>query len=227
MGDSAQIDKLLLSARGLCLTLGGRDIFCDISLEIRRGERIVITGENGSGKTMLLRTLARLQKLSCGELIFYDGESDSVRRKYQRPSPAWFRSVGYVFQNPNVQLFMPSVFEEIAYGAKDADTARRYMELFGLSHLAERHPHSLSEGQKRLLTIAAIAAQEPELLLLDEPTVGQDHTALKRLMAVLGALQKDRSLALVMVTHDRRCTTFAADRFIRMTIDHVPTAHDD
>jgi energy-coupling factor transport system ATP-binding protein len=130
--------------------------------------------------------------------------------------------VGYVFQNPNVQLFMPSVFEEIAYGAQDADTARRYMELFGLSHLAERHPHSLSEGQKRLLTIAAIAAQEPELLLLDEPTVGQDHTALKRLMEVLGALQKDRGLALVMVTHDRRCMAFAADRFIRMTIDRVP-----
>jgi energy-coupling factor transport system ATP-binding protein len=200
----------LLSARGICLTLGGLDIFRDISMEIRRGERIMITGENGSGKTMLLRTLARLQKPSSGEIVF----ADSARRQYQRPSPAWFRSVGYVFQNPNVQLFMPSVFEEIAYGAKDADTALCYMELFGLSHLAERHPHSLSEGQKRLLTIAAIAAQEPQLLLLDEPTVGQDHAALKRLMDVLGCLNKDRGLSVIMVTHDQRCAGFAADQVI-------------
>ncbi|MDR0875484.1 MAG: ATP-binding cassette domain-containing protein [Clostridiales Family XIII bacterium] len=200
----------LLSARGIGLTLGGRDIFRDISLEILRGERIVITGDNGSGKTMLLRTLARLQKPSCGEIVFACG----VLRQYRRPSPAWFRSVGYVFQNPNVQLFMPSVLEEIAYGAKDADTARHYMELFGLSHLAERHPHSLSEGQKRLLTVAAVAAQEPQLLLLDEPTVGQDHAALQRLMDVLGGLNRDRTLSMIMVTHDQRCSGFAADQKI-------------
>jgi energy-coupling factor transport system ATP-binding protein len=227
----------LLSAQGISLRLGGREILHDISLAVRRGERIVITGENGSGKTMLLRTLARLQKPSHGKIVFSQslrpeqaasavrkenrprgtGEMPGTRqRRYQRPSPAWFRSVGYVFQNPNYQLFLPSVLEEIAYGAKDEETARRTLELFGLAHLAKRHPHSLSEGQKRLVTIAAIAAQEPEILLLDEPTVGQDHTALARLMTVLGTLNKDRDMAIVMVTHDQRCADFAADQTIRM-----------
>ncbi|GHU64896.1 ABC transporter ATP-binding protein [Clostridia bacterium] len=209
----------LLSARGLSLQLGGREIFRDVSMQVDRGERIVIVGENGSGKTMLLRTLARLQKPTRGEIVF----SRSPQRQYRKPSPAWFRGVGYVFQNPNVQLFMPSVFEEIAYGAKSTDAARHYMELFGLKHLSERHPHSLSEGQKRLLTIAAIAAQEPEILLLDEPTVGQDHMALKQLMVVLGEISKERGMAIIMVTHDRRCAGYPADQIVRMQSDSVIT----
>jgi energy-coupling factor transport system ATP-binding protein len=111
---------------------------------------------------------------------------------------------------------MSSVFDEIAVGARSKDIARHYMEVFGLAHLADRHPHSLSEGQKRLLAIAAIAAVEPEILLLDEPTVGQDYTALDRLMVVLGGLQKERGMSIVVVTHDLRCEDYYAGQTIRM-----------
>ncbi|MFR1481210.1 MAG: ATP-binding cassette domain-containing protein, partial [Hydrogeniiclostridium mannosilyticum] len=83
-----------------------------------------------------------------------------------------------VYQNPNYQLFMPTVEQEVAFGAESAEYAQEIMQLFRIEQLAQRHPHSLSEGQKRRVSIAAVVASNPEVLLLDEPTVGQDYAGL-------------------------------------------------
>ena len=117
-----------------------------------------------------------------------------------------------VYQNPNCQLFMPTVAQEVAFAAKSEGFAREIMELFDIMHLSERHPHSLSEGQKRRVSIAAVAASQPELLLLDEPTVGQDGEGLRTLLHALNHLHTRTGSTIVTVTHDRRCAGALCDR---------------
>ena len=117
-----------------------------------------------------------------------------------------------MYQNPNCQLFMPTVTQEVAFAAQSEGFAREIMELFGIAHLSERHPHSLSEGQKRRVSIAAVAASQPELLLLDEPTVGQDREGLRTLLQALNLLHTRTGSTIVTVTHDRRCASALCDR---------------
>ncbi len=149
-----------------------RVILKDVTLEIPRGGRTVFLGENGCGKTTLLRLIARLYKPTGGAIVQYIDEKFGQKPKGSR---AWYKKVGIVYQNPDYQLFMPTVRQEISFGAKSEEYAAEIAELFGVKHLWERHPQSLSEGQKRRVSIAAVAACEPEVLLLDEPTVGQDY----------------------------------------------------
>lgn len=208
-GGGSVKNELCLALKNISFQVFGREILRDVSFTVRKGERIVILGENGCGKTTLLRIMARLQKPSGGETVQYLGKSLG-----KKASPRWFKKVGYVYQNPNYQLFMPSVLEEVGYQSGSEDGARQCMERFGLAGLSERHPHSLSEGQKRKLSIAAIAALGPELLLLDEPTVGQDYEGLERMTRALNRMNRELGTAMITVTHDYRCAGALADRVI-------------
>jgi energy-coupling factor transport system ATP-binding protein len=208
-GASGAKDAPVLELHHIAYDVKGRTILEDIDLGIGRGERIVLLGENGCGKTTLLRIIARLLRPSRGSMRY-----DGVTLSSARPPADWFKRVGYVFQNPGYQLFMPQVRAEIEYRRADAERARECLERFGLAGLEERHPHSLSEGQKRALSIAVIVAQEPEVLLLDEPTVGQDFAALKRMVATLNEMCSQRKMSIVTVTHDQRCASALADRIL-------------
>ena len=146
-----------------------RRILKEVTLDIPKGSRTVLLGENGCGKTTLLRLIARLYKPTGGKITQYIDEKFKQKPKGSR---AWFKKVGVVYQNPDYQLFMPTVRQEVCFGAKSEAYAAEVAELFGVKHLWERHPQSLSEGQKRRVSIAAVAACAPEVLLLDEPTVG-------------------------------------------------------
>jgi energy-coupling factor transport system ATP-binding protein len=190
---------------------GGRMIIAGASFYMKRGERVVILGENGCGKTTLLRMLARLIRPTSGVV-----EQRVAPGSGRRASPKWFGKVGYVYQNPNYQLFMPTVLDEIAYKAADTAAARSYADMFGLSKLLERHPHSLSEGQKRRLGVAAVCAARPKVLLLDEPTVGQDDESLGRMIEALNYINSEYGTTLVTVTHDSRCAGALADRTLCM-----------
>jgi energy-coupling factor transport system ATP-binding protein len=209
-------DDAVFTLNNITYQTSGRVIIAEASFYIKRGERIVILGENGCGKTTLLRVLARLIRPTGGAL-----EQRVAPGLGRRASPEWFGKVGYVYQNPNYQLFMPTVLDEIAYKAAGAAEARRYAELFGLSGLLARHPHSLSEGQKRKLGIAAVCATRPEVLLLDEPTVGQDHESLGRMIEALDYINSEFGTTLVTVTHDNRCAKALADRTLRMSSGRV------
>ncbi len=159
-------------------------------------------GPNGAGKTTLLRTLAGLRK------------PDRGSRLGQGLAPG--SGIGFVFQNPGYQLFMDSVRSEVDIGSPNPERTGEILALFGLEELKERHPHSLSEGQKRLLSIAAAVAPGPRLLCLDEPTVGQDGESLKKMLSALErALDPDRT-ALVAATHDPRCAGVLGRRCIRL-----------
>ncbi len=170
---------------------GGRTRLRRVDLTVAPGERVTLLGPNGAGKTTLLRTLAGLCRPDKGTAI--------------RNGPAPGRGVGFVFQNPGYQLFMDSVRAEVEIGSPSAERTRELLDLFGLWELRERHPHSLSEGQKRLLSVAAAVAPEPALLCLDEPTVGQDSRSLGRLLQALDQTLDRECIALVAATHDPRC----------------------
>ena len=159
-----------------------------------------------------MRTLARLNKLTSGTL-----EQNIVQKSGRRkPNAAWFKKVGFVYQNPTYQLFMPTLLAEASFRASSEQKAREMIEAFGLSGLENRHPQSLSEGQKRRAGLAAICAGEPEVLFLDEPTVGQDYNNLERIVSAVNKLNRENGCTIVTVTHDRRCAAAMADRVLIM-----------
>ena len=166
-------------------------------------------GENGCGKTTLMRLIARLYKPTGGSVTQYIDEAFKQKPKGNK---AWYKKVGVVYQNPDYQLFMPTVRQEISFGAKSEEYAAEIAELFGVKHLWERHPQSLSEGQKRRVSIAAVAACEPEVLFLDEPTVGQDYDGLCQMVEILNQLHMRSGNTMVTITHDVRCAEALCDK---------------
>lgn len=162
------------------------------SFQILEGETAFILGENGTGKTSLLHLMIGFEKPDEGR----------VYAKYQDKKR--FRHMGMVLQNPNYQLFMPTVEKEIHYRAAHSEWAEVLIDLFQLQALRTQHPHSLSEGQKRKVGVAAILAMDPAVLILDEPTVGQDDESLHLMLQAILALQKRKKLTLIVVTHDGR-----------------------
>lgn len=192
-------------------TIGNKAILKDISFTLYKGERVVILGENGCGKTTLMRLLSRLIKPTSGS---YEQLIDPSPKK--KPTKSWFKKLGYVYQNPNYQLFMPTVEQEVAYQAKVEKDTEDMIQRFRLEELKLRHPQSLSEGQKRRLTIACVMAMEPESLLLDEPTVGQDYDGLKNILEQLQDIHEKTENTMVTITHDFRCAKAFADRILWM-----------
>lgn len=208
--DSRDIGKTLFSVNHVAFLVKKKEIFKDVNFNICEGERLLLLGENGCGKTTLLRLLARLYKPTNGNIE--QTLNPKFGKRYR--GKKWFKSVGVVYQNPNYQLFMPTVEQEIAFNALSKNYAEEMIKLFGLEHLRKRHPQSLSEGQKRRVSIAAVAAGNPEVLLLDEPTVGQDYKGLCELVKILNELHDRSGNTMVTITHDIRCAEALCDRAI-------------
>lgn len=207
--DGSLSGEVLIKGEKLFFAAGDRNIIDGLDIEIRAGERIVLLGENGCGKTTLMRMLARLNKPN-------DGALSQTITKSKKANSKWFSKVGYVYQNPTYQLFMPTLLSEISFKAKSEEMARKMINAFGLSGLEQRHPQSLSEGQKRRASIAAVCASEPTVLFLDEPTVGQDYENLCKTVETVNKINKNLGTSIVTVTHDKRCAGALADRVLIM-----------
>lgn len=198
----------MFELKNVAFSVKEREILKDITLNIPAGGRTVLLGENGCGKTTLMRLIARLYKPTGGSI------EQAVGAQFGRGSRGgkkWFKKVGVVYQNPDYQLFMPTVRQELCFGAKSREYAENIAKLFGIEHLWERHPQSLSEGQKRRVSIAAVAACDPEVLLLDEPTVGQDYDGLRAMVDILNTLHEQTGNTMITVTHDVRCAEALCD----------------
>lgn len=201
----------LFSLKNAFFKIKNNLILEDISLEIFRGERVLLLGENGVGKTTLMRILGCLNKLKIGE---YSQDLIKEKRHIKIGSSKWFKKVGIVYQNPNYQLFMNTVLKEIYFNCYSKEYADYIISLFNLINLLSRHPQSLSEGQKRKVSIAAILAMKPDVLLLDEPTVGQDYNSLKSLIEIINKIHKETNNTIISVTHDIRCASALCDKAV-------------
>lgn len=192
---------------GVCFKVGNKTILNNINIEIYKGERILLLGENGSGKTTLLRIIAGLYKCKFGEIK----QEISTALK---PNRQWFKKVGFIYQNPNYQLFMPTVKDELAFNAISDDYLDEIINLFDLSELLKKHPQSLSEGQKRRVSIAAVLVSKPEIVLLDEPTVGLDFKGLEKLIYALNYIHNETANTMITTTHDMRCAEALCDKAV-------------
>ncbi|MCC5465881.1 energy-coupling factor ABC transporter ATP-binding protein [Pelosinus baikalensis] len=189
----------------------------DVSLRVNPGEFLAIVGRNGSGKTTLTRLMMTLKKPTKGELFFQGNSLASA-------TPAKMaHHIGYVFQNPDRQIFHDTVAEEVAYGPKQIGCTPEQIQTFvtqalevtGLSHLAATYPLSLSKGQKQRLTIASALAMQPKILILDEPTSGQDAREREQLLQLLLKLHQ-QGTTILLVTHDMEFLSCCAQRAIVM-----------
>jgi cobalt/nickel transport system ATP-binding protein len=178
----------------------------EISLSFDRAERIALLGTNGSGKTTLLNHLNGILKPTSGTIIF-----DGAPLKYDAKSLLSLRKrVGFVFQDPNDQLFAPTVKQDVAFGPLNlgysADKVKtiveQALETVKISELAEKPPHFLSLGQKKRVALAGVLAMEPEVIIMDEPTSNLDPRATSEILHLLLQLNKEKGITLLLATHD-------------------------
>lgn len=184
----------------------------DVSLQIRRGEKVALVGPNGAGKSTLM--------LHLNGILNGQGQVQITGLPVTKPHlPVIRAKVGMVFQNPDDQLFSPTVFEDVAFGplhmGLTGDEVRtrvaRALEQVGMGGYADRLSHHLSVGEKKRIAIATVLSMAPEILVLDEPSAGLDPRARRGLITQLHEL----SLTMLVSTHDMR---MVEELFLRMVI---------
>jgi energy-coupling factor transport system ATP-binding protein len=191
----------------------GQPVVLDASVRIRSGERIALVGPNGSGKSTLGRLLVGLLRPDRG-WVRLEG-ADPARL----PPAVLARQAGYVFQDPERQFLGGTVAEEVGLGLRpdERDRVDELMTDLGLplSVFGERSPYRLSGGEQRRLSLACVLVRRPDLLVLDEPTFGQDRNGHEALLAILRD-RVDAGAAVLAATHDPRFIADFADRVIPM-----------
>ncbi len=182
----------------------GNPVIKDVSCTIADGEFVALLGHNGSGKTTLSRLFMALDHPRSGKVLV-DGADIAALE----PADLAVK-VGYVFQNPDLQILEDTVFAEVAYGLKnkkldDEAINKRVKEALtamGLEDLEDAYPRSLSFGQKRRLGVAVALALHPTTLILDEITNGQDEQEKISMLAYLGKLHEEKHITIILITHD-------------------------
>ncbi|WP_325892480.1 ABC transporter ATP-binding protein [Grimontia sp. NTOU-MAR1] len=198
-------DSPLLIVDGLTYSYDGeKNALEDISFTIHRGELVSILGKNGSGKSTITKLIMGVLAPDAGSIIF-DGQDFNQLSIFERS-----KKVGVVMQNPNHMISHHMIMDEVAFGLKhlgldELEIERRCFEVLefcGLSKYRHWPVDALSYGQKKRVTIASILVMEPELLILDEPTAGQDYRNYTAMLSFIKRLNKERGVTVMIISHD-------------------------
>lgn len=211
---------MLYELRGAGFAYPEGPALADVSLDLRAGERVAVLGANGSGKSTLLRLLDGLIFAHAGTVRFEGEALSEAAFGHERFGFEFRRRVAFIFQNPDAQLFNPTVFDEIAFGPLQlrwpkaeildrVDVAMRHM---GIEHLRDRAPHRLSGGEKKRVALASVLILRPDVLLLDEPTAALDPRSQSQMIDFLAA--PDGARTVITATHDLEIVAAVADRCI-------------
>ena len=202
-----------LSVRGLTVRYSdGTTALTDVSLDIGAGEKVALIGPNGAGKTSFFLTMVGVLKPDAGSIMVGDVPVDKDHILTIR------RRVGLVFQNPDDQLFMPRIYDDVAFGPRNfghteeevREKVEAVLEPLGVSHLINRSSLKLSGGEKRICAIATVLVMSPRIMLFDEPTAFLDMKAKARFMKILSALNQ----TCIVATHDPAVAEAVSDRII-------------
>lgn len=206
----------LIETRDLFYRYPRRGVVLDkVDFSLYPGERVALTGANGAGKTTFLHLLVGLKKAKGGEIHAF-----GQLRKEEKDFVEVRAKAGFLFQDPDDQLFCPTVLEDVAFGPlnlgrsrTDAiSIARDTLASLGMEDFEDRITHQLSGGEKRMITLAAVLAMDPDVLLLDEPSNALDSDARQRLLDTLLALPH----AMIIISHDDDFLSQLATRRVRL-----------
>lgn len=210
----------MIDARDVCYTYpNGVDVLKGVSFHIPSGNKFALVGANGAGKSTLLSLLCALEYPQAGSILIGGLPLDKEHTQKIRDL------VGMVFQNPDDQLFMPTVYDDVAFslrnrGVSEADTAAQVnalLETMNLSALKDRPPFRLSGGEKRMAAIATALAIKPKLLLMDEPTAYLDPRARKHFIHLIQKLD----VGMLIATHDLHLVQECMDGVLILKEGHI------
>lgn len=201
---------------------GGAEALRGVSLHVRAGERVAIVGQNGAGKTTLARHLNRIFVPTSGTVHVGDWTTQ------QRSIAQMAARVGYVFQNPDEQIFARTLIADVSFGPRnlglDEDAARERamaaLETVGLAEASEVHPHQLSLSERKRVALAGVLAMHTPVVVLDEPTTGQDARGVAMVARVVREVS-DQGRTVIAITHDMDFCVEQFDRVIVMTQGQV------
>lgn len=220
--------EVLLFTKDLAISHNSEPIARHINLEFKAGQITALVGANGAGKSTLSLTLAGLLPAVSGEVVSSDalaqGANGTDPMKWKSPDLA--KRISYVFQNPEHQFACRSVLDEVMLGqlrtGVSADEARakaeELLKRFRLARYANANPYTLSGGEKRRLTVAASLAAAPRVLILDEPTFGQDHKTWLQIIRLIASLRSE-GVSIIVVTHDRELVEALGARLVELVPD--------
>lgn len=194
------------------------EVLHGINFEIHKGEFLSIVGRNGSGKTTIVKCFNGLHKPTSGS-VFVNG-MDTRKTTVAEMS----KMVGYCFQNPDHQIFSSVVLDELRYGPQNLHwdeeeinaIVNEVASMLNIEDILEENPYNLSKGQRQCIAVASILCTKPDVLIVDEPTTGQDPLQSRAMMDMMTKLNKELGKTIVVITHDMSIAAEYSDRIVAM-----------
>ncbi|MEO1769796.1 energy-coupling factor ABC transporter ATP-binding protein [Candidatus Enterococcus ferrettii] len=187
-----------------------------VNIDFELGESVAIIGQNGAGKTTTVKLMNGLLRPTKGDVLLAGKKTEKLTTAQMS------HFVGYVFQNPDDQIFQDTIYNEISFGPKNQKLSKNEVlqkvqaaaELCGLEGVLQEHPYNLPYSKRKFITIAAVIATDPKVIILDEPTAGQDRQSTELLGRIINQLTKEGK-TVITITHDME---FVVSEFSRVIV---------